>query len=303
MNRDVYRFLVDTLGADAVLCDEPLSAHTTFRIGGPAEFFVSPANEQQVASVVRYCNQQDIPLHVLGRGSNVLVADKGIAGVVLHLGPRFSHVEIDKSGCVRAQAGASNGTIARLALDAGLAGFEFAAGIPGTIGGAAMMNAGAYGGELKDVATNVTCLSREGELCHVTADEAGWAYRTSAFARDGSIVLAVELALQPSEQAEIKALMDDFAARRREKQPLELPSVGSTFKRPEGYFAGKLIQDAGLQGRAVGGAEVSTKHAGFIVNTGNASAHDVKQLIDEVIATVSATSGVVLQPEVRFWGF
>ncbi len=303
MDENAYRFLVETLGEDAVLVDEPLSAHTTFRIGGPAELFVSPESEQQVAEIVRYCRERDLPLHVLGRGSNVLVSDESLPGVVLHLGPSFSRIEVNEAGIVIAQAGAANSAIARLALEAGLTGFEFAAGIPGTIGGAAMMNAGAYGGELKDVATHVECLSETGELRRVSAEEAGWGYRTSAFAHDGSIVLSVQLALRSSDPTAIKALMDDLATRRREKQPLDMPSAGSTFKRPEGHFAGKLIQDAGLQGKSIGGAQVSTKHAGFVVNTGGATAHDVKQLIEEVIAKVQETSGVLLEPEVRFWGF
>lgn len=302
-NERARRFLTETLGADAVLVGEPMARHTSFRIGGPAEFFVSPATAEEVAAVLTYCRAHDLALYVLGRGSNVLVADEGLSGVVLHLGTRFSAIELGEDGHMHARAGASNAAIAHAALEAGLAGFEFAAGIPGTIGGAAMMNAGAYGAELSDVATGVLCVTSAGEMRHVSADGAGWGYRHSAFEDDDSIVLGVDLALAPGSAAGIKATMDNLATLRREKQPLDVPSAGSTFKRPNGTFAGKLIQDAGMQGRSVGGAQVSTKHAGFIINTGNATARDVRELMDEVTRGVAHTSGVMLEPEVRMWGF
>ena len=192
---------------------------------------------------------------------------------------------------------------ARAALEAGLGGFEFAAGIPGSLGGAAIMNAGAYGGELRDAARAVTCLSPEGQVVRLTADEADWGYRRSMMGERGYIVLGAELQLQPDDPAAIRARMDDLAARRNQKQPLDMPSAGSTFKRPEGHFAGKLIQDAGFQGYRVGGAEVSRKHAGFVVNAGGATAADIRQLMDDVAAGVAERFGVALQPEVRLWGF
>ena len=303
MNEEISQLLNAAAGAANVLVDEPMSAHTTFRVGGPADWFVTPDSVDAVHAVVDLCRKRDLPLWVMGRGSNLLVADAGLRGVVMQLGSKFSSVELGYDGLVSAQAGAMNSLVARTALDAGLGGFEFAAGIPGTIGGAAIMNAGAYDGELCLVATGVTCLTDSGEIVNVPASEAGWGYRTSKMASDGSIVLAVDLQLTPDDPAEIRGRMADLARRRSDKQPLDLPSAGSTFKRPEGHFAGKLIQDAGMQGHAVGGAQVSTKHAGFVVNTGGATAADIMQVIEDVQAAVLTQFGVELEPEVRRWGF
>ena len=292
--------LLEIVGADGVRAEEPLARHTTFAIGGPAQWLVEPASEDQVRAVAQLCRQAGMQLRVLGLGSNVLAADEGVRGVVLKLADRFARIDVD--GCsVTAQAGASNADVAEAACAAGLAGYEFASGIPGTVGGAAIMNAGAYGGEFKDVAASVRCLTPGGEIVDVPAEDAAWSYRHSMMNDRGYIVLAATLRLQSDEPAAIRARMDDLRCRREEKQPLEMPSAGSTFKRPEGYFAGKLIQDAGLRGYQVGGAQVSVKHTGFVVNAGGATAADVRQLIADVQQRVYEREGVRLEPEVRMW--
>ena len=301
MNNLFGQSLAEAVGTENVSVDEPMSQHTTFRVGGPADYFVTPESASAVKRVVAACKEADVPLYVMGCGSNLLVADGGLRGVVMKIGPKYSTVKVLDAGRVTAEAGATNAKVARAALDAGLAGFEFAAGIPGSIGGAAIMNAGAYGGELRDVATGVTCLSPAGEIVEVAAADAGWSYRHSRMADDGSIVLSVDLELVPDDPEAIRERMADLARRRSDKQPLDLPSAGSTFKRPPGHFAGKLIQDAGMQGHTVGGAQVSPKHAGFVVNVGGATASDVLQVIEDVRAAVSSRFGVDLEPEVRIW--
>ena len=277
---------------------EPMAAHTSFRIGGPAEVFVRASCAQDVAAARRAAERTGAPFLVVGRGSNLLVADEGLPGVVVQIGEGLSDVSAEGTTLV-AQAGATNEAVAAAALDAGLAGYEFASGIPGSIGGAAFMNAGAYDGEFKDVASSVTCLFPDGQVRELSAEQAEWGYRASRMHREGLVVLAARLELQPGDREAIRARMDDLAARRAAKQPLELPSAGSTFKRPPGHFAGKLIQDAGMQGHRVGGAQVSTKHAGFVVNTGGATAADVRQVVADVQRAVREQFGVELQPEVR----
>lgn len=303
MDQLLAQKLEGIVGADNVTLDEPMSRHTTFRVGGPADAFVTPGSVEELQAVLGACRQAGANTYVLGCGSNVLVADEGLRGVVVRIGPRMSDVSIGADGVVVAEAGAMNAKIARAAQAAGLAGFEFAAGIPGTIGGAAIMNAGAYGGELRDVATSVTCLDDTGQVVTLSAQQADWRYRHSMMGDAGYIVLSVELALHEDDSEAIQERMDDLSRRRNEKQPLDLPSAGSTFKRPPGQFAGKLIQDAGMQGHTVGGAQVSTKHAGFVVNIGQASAADVLQVIRDVQDAVLAFAGVQLEPEVRLWGF
>lgn len=293
--------LQDIVGQSNVMPDEPLAGHTTFRIGGPAQWLVMPRSESEVAAVAATCRAAGVPLRVLGAGSNVLAPDEGLSGVTLLMAQNYAGVEVLPGGMVRAQAGATNEAVATVARDAGLAGYEFASGIPGTIGGAAIMNAGAYEGQFSDVAVEVRCLMPDGTLADIPASEAAWGYRTSRMMREGLIVLAATLLLRPDSRENITARMDDLRQRREEKQPLEMASAGSTFKRPEGYFAGKLIQDAGLQGTSVGGAQVSTKHAGFVVNTGGATATDVLALIALVQERVMEDAGVHLEPEVRLW--
>ena len=289
-------------GEDCVFAEEPLAGHTTFKIGGPAEWLVVPRKLDDVRYVVECCRDHGVPWRVMGLGSDLLVSDEGVRGVVIKIADNLSAVRVEGT-CVVAEAGASNEAVAAAAQAAGLAGYEFACGIPGTVGGAAIMNAGAYDGEFKDVAIALTCLTPEGDTVEVSAEEADWSYRHSMMDGEGYVVLSATLQLAEDDPAAIQARMDDLQARRAEKQPLEMPSAGSTFKRPVGYFAGKLIQDAGLKGYRVGGAQVSEKHAGFVVNAGGATAADVRQLIADVQERVSETFGVTLEPEVRMWGF
>lgn len=296
--------LQDIVGSQNVRPSEPLAEHTTFRIGGPAQWLVTPRSEDEVADVVSTCEAAGIPWRVLGLGSNLLAPDEGLDGVTLLLADNFAAVEVLPGGLVRAAAGATNAAVAAAARDAGLAGYEFASGIPGTIGGAAIMNAGAYEGQFSDVAVEVRCLvPSEGSwrVANVPAPEAAWGYRQSRMMRESWVVLGATLQLRPDSPAAIAARMEDLRERRESKQPLEMPSAGSTFKRPEGHFAGALIQEAGCQGLRVGGAQVSTKHAGFVVNVGDATAADVLALIAEVQRRVHETTGVQLEPEVRLW--
>lgn len=299
----LYKSLVAAAGVENVRTDEPMSAHTTFRIGGPADFFVAPVRAQDVVATIGACRQLDVPFYVVGRGSNLLVADAGLRGVVVQIAGNLSSVAMSGEGTVVADAGVTNAKVASMACRESLGGYEFAAGIPGTVGGASIMNAGAYGGEFRDVARKVVCLDADGETREVSRDEAGWGYRSSMMLDEGMVVLSVELELHEDDQAAIQLRMDELARKRTDKQPLDVPSAGSTFKRPEGHFAGKLIQDAGLQGYAVGGAEVSRKHAGFVVNVGGATADDVVRVIRHVQEVVLASYGVALEPEVRMWGF
>ncbi len=294
--------LAQTFASDDVLRDEPMRKHTTFRCGGPADYLVRAADAADITSAISAAKDAGEPWWVIGCGSDLLVSDGGLRGVVVEVGQRMAGIAIDGT-TVRAQAGATNEAVAQAALEAGLTGYEFASGIPGSIGGAAIMNAGAYEGEFKDIAVSVTCLFPDGSLREVPANEADWSYRHSMMSDKGLIVLAATLQLQPGNQDDIRAKMADLEQRRSSKQPLEMASAGSTFKRPEGYFAGKLIQDAGMQGHSVGDAQVSTKHAGFVVNTGNASAADVLQVIRDVQAAVKQQFGVELETEVRMWGF
>ena len=297
--------LDERLTGSCLLRDEPMSAHTSFGVGGPATLFVEAACSKDVAAAVACAQEAQVPWHVLGRGSNLLVADAGVQALVIHIGERMAGIEVDQSRAhVRAQAGAPNKRVAQAAADARLSGLEFLHGIPGSMGGAAVMNAGAYGGEFEDVCTHVTCLDpASGRQVVLTRDEAGWGYRTSAIAGRGLVVLSAELTLEHGDTSAIEAMMSELAARRRDKQPLDKKSAGSTFKRPEGHFAGKLIQDAGMQGHSVGAAQVSCKHAGFVVNNGGATAAELLQCIRDVQEAVRGRCGVELEREVRLLGF
>ena len=294
--------LKNILGAHRVLLQEPMANHTTFKIGGPAQILVLPQTAEQIQQTYLACKAHGCTPRVIGLGSNILVSDTGLPGVVIKIGEGFDAIAIEGS-TLRAEAGASNAAVAAAAQQAGLAGYEFASGIPGTIGGAAVMNAGAYNGEFAQVCTSVTCLRPNGTIQTIPATEAQWSYRHSLMMDDGSIVLSATLQLSPDDPAAIQERMDDLRQRREDKQPLEMPSAGSTFKRPEGYFAGKLIQDAGLRGYRVGGAQISEKHCGFVVNAGGATAADVCQLIADVQVKIFAMEGVRMEPEVRMWGF
>ena len=301
MNQILYNELLKIMSEEQVKTEEPMKNHTTFRVGGPAEFFVMPRSAEEVKKVINLCRRESFPYYIIGNGSNLLVSDQGYRGVVLQIYKEMSYIEIEENVIV-AQAGALLSAIANKALENGLTGFEFAAGIPGTLGGACVMNAGAYGGEMKDVLEEVTVLTEEGEVLIIPKENLELGYRTSIIARKGYIVLEARIQLREGEKEAIKSLMEELKDKRVSKQPLEYPSAGSTFKRPEGYFAGKLIQDAGLRGFSVGGAQVSEKHCGFVINRENATAADVAELMRQVSARVEEEFGVKLEPEVKRLG-
>lgn len=290
--------LQEVAGTECVLGEEPMCRHTTFRIGGPADVFVAPDTVEKVAQVIRVCREAGVPFYIVGNGSNLLVSDDGYRGVIVQIYKNLSAIQTDGE-TITAEAGAMLSVIAKRAQAVSLTGFEFASGIPGTIGGAVVMNAGAYGGELRDVLQEATVLTKEGEIRTVSAEELKLGYRYSVIPEREWIVLAAKLRLKSGDPEMIRKRMEELKVQRVTKQPLDLPSAGSTFKRPEGYFAGKLIMDAGLRGFCVGGAQISQKHCGFVVNTGNATAKDVQNLIREVQTRVKEQFGVQLEPEVK----
>ena len=281
-----------------ILVAEPMKNHTTFRIGGPADALALPKTPEEVAEVVRFCHEHAQSYYVLGNGSNLLVSDEGYRGLVLQLYRNFNDIQVNGE-TITVQSGAMLAAVARTAYQTGLTGLEFASGIPGTIGGAVVMNAGAYGGEMKNVLKEVTVLTKEGEVLVIPAKALELGYRTSVIPKNGWIVLGAVLQLKKGDQEQILARMEELKEQRVAKQPLEYPSAGSTFKRPEGYFAGKLIMDAGLRGFSVGDAQVSEKHCGFVINRGNATAADVMALVSQVQTIVEEKFGVQLELEVR----
>ena len=301
MTDRISRRFCEIVGENKVLEQEPMARHTTFRIGGPADYFVELGSIEQIRAAIQVCREENLPWFVLGRGSNLLVSDKGYRGVILSIYKDFQKTEI-QGETVTVQAGVLLTTLSGKVLDASLTGLEFASGIPGTIGGAVVMNAGAYGGEMKDIVRQVTVLDQEGIVRTLTGEEMQFGYRTSLAKKKGYIVLETVLELQHGQKEEIRERMQGLKAKRIAKQPLEYPSAGSTFKRPEGYFAGKLIMDAGLRGAHVGDAQVSEKHCGFVVNTGHATAADVRELMRQIQEKVQEQFGVRLEPEVRFLG-
>ena len=286
------------IGEAKVLANEPMASHTTFRIGGPADYFVMPETVEELRDILALCKEEGLPYFILGNGSNLLVGDKGFRGVVIQLYKNFDGLSIEGTR-VTAKSGAMLIRVAKEAGKAGLTGLEFASGIPGTIGGAMVMNAGAYGGEMKDVVTAVTVLTKDGDIKTLTGSEMNFRYRGSVVEDEGYIVLEAVMELKEGNLEEIQARIDELSLQRRTKQPIEYPSAGSTFKRPEGYFAGKLIQDTNLRGYQVGGAQVSEKHCGFVINAGAATAADVMQLMQDVSDKVNAQFGVTLEPEVK----
>lgn len=301
MNQKLYEQLCRIAGKENVYPDEPMKKHVTFRIGGPADFLVTPHEAEEIAKLIQYCRGEEIPWYLLGNGSNLLVSDQGVRGVVIQLFKNYNRVTAEGT-LIRAQAGALNSVVAKRALEAYLTGYEFAAGIPGTVGGAAVMNAGAYGGEMKDILRQVTVLDREGHKKVLDASQLELGYRTSVIAQKGYVVLEAVFELKTGDPEAIRARMEELKEKRVSKQPLEYPSAGSTFKRPEGYFAGKLIMDSGLRGFSVGDAQVSEKHCGFVINRGNATARDVAELMARVQETVREKFGVELEPEVKRLG-
>ena len=301
MNEEIKQKFCREFGSDRVLLEEPMKRHTTFRIGGPAEVFVMPGNLEEMQRILEICRTEDLPYFILGNGSNLLVSDRGYRGVVIQLDRNFGEVKVEGTE-IHASAGALLSTIAVAARRASLTGFEFAGGIPGTLGGAVVMNAGAYGGEMKDVLRKVMVMDQSGKVFEIPAEELQMGYRTSIIKTAGYIVLGAVLSLKEGNLEEIKMLTRKLSEQRTSKQPLEYPSAGSTFKRPEGYFAGKLIMDSGLRGYRVGGAQVSEKHCGFVINTGDATAEDVRSLMKHETEIVYAKFGVTLEPEVKFLG-
>ena len=293
--------ILSIIESDRVRLNEPMNKHTTFRIGGNAECFVSIQSIDELRELTSLCRRENIPFFLIGKGSNLLVSDKGISGVVAYLGEELCSISVNENLIV-AEAGATLAAVAATALKEGLTGFEFAAGIPGTVGGAIRMNAGAYGGDMSQVVKWVRVLEPDGNIRTIAAEEMNFSYRYSILKDVDYIVLAAGIALNCGDEKSIRMSMMELAERRKEKQPLEYPSAGSTFKRPEGYFAGKLISEAGLSGARVGDAVVSEKHNGFIVNEGCATAEDVKQLIETVRKKVYENSGVLLEPEIIFVG-
>lgn len=301
MNQKVIEKFWNLLGKDRVLVDEPMKRHTTFRIGGPADFFLLPSTVDEVRGILEICREEELPYFILGNGSNLLVSDKGYRGVIIQLYRNFSNISVEGNE-ICASSGALLSQIAAAARNASLTGFEFAGGIPGTLGGAVFMNAGAYGGELKDVLKEAVVMTEQGEILTLPVEKLEMGYRTSRIKKAGYLVLEARLVLEKGDMDKIRDITKDLTEKRVSKQPLEYPSAGSTFKRPEGYFAGKLIMDAGLRGYQVGDAQVSEKHCGFVINKGNATAADVITLIENVREKVQEQFGVTLEPEVKFLG-
>ena len=281
---------------------EPLRTHTTFRIGGPAVYYFIPEREEEIIEALDFAKEKGLSYYVIGKGSNMLFSDDGFDGVIIEIGKGLEKIEISDDGVVTAQAGVSLAYMASRLASKGLKGFAFAGGIPGTLGGGVAMNAGAYGGEMKDVLKEVTVMNQDGEILTIPADKLELGYRTSIIKTAGYIVLEAVISLKEGNIEEITALGRKLSAQRIEKQPLEYPSAGSTFKRPEGYFAGKLIMDSDLRGYRVGGAQVSEKHCGFVINAGGATAEDVVTLMKNVTDIVYEKFGVKLEPEVKFLG-
>ena len=300
MNDQFLTELQNVMGGSGVFMEEPMKKHTTFRVGGPADVLVQP-DETALAAILALCRQYHVSYSFIGNGSNLLVGDKGIRGVVIEMTDPMGNIEVDGTK-ITAQAGAMLSKIANTAASNGLGGMEFAAGIPGSVGGAVVMNAGAYGGEMKDIIEKVYVLDENGAQLELDRDALDLGYRHSCIPEKKYIVTKVVLELVPRNEAEIRSKMKDLNEKRAEKQPLQYPSAGSTFKRPEGYFAGKLIMDAGLRGYQVGGAQVSEKHCGFVINKGDATAADICQLMRDVSDKVQAQFGVVLEPEVKMIG-
>ena len=293
--------LCQILGEQNVKVNEPMKKHITFRVGGPADYFLTPENIEQVQEIVMFLKKNNIPYYIVGNGSTLLVGDLGYRGAIIQIYQKMNQIRTDGE-YIYADAGALLSKIAAEALSKELTGFEFASGIPGTLGGAVMMNAGAYGGEIKQVIQEATVLTQAGEIVKRTVDEMELSYRSSIFSKNGDIVLNAVLKFEKGNKEAIRARMDELKEQRVTKQPLEYPSAGSTFKRPEGYFAGKLIQDAGLRGFQVGGAQVSEKHCGFVINKDHATAADIVSLMEQVSDKVEAQFGVRLEPEVKRLG-
>lgn len=297
----MHHDILNIIPVNRVKFDEPMCNHTTFRIGGPADIMVIPNTAEEIIAVLRYCRERQLPLFVFGLGSNILVRDQGVRGVVMKLGEGLKTISI-KGQQVEAEAGVRLSQLCRVVAREGLSGLEFAEGIPGSLGGAVVMNAGAYEGEMKDVLASVKAVNLTGEPCQFDVQQLQLGYRSSIFQTGQHIVLSALLNLQSANPEVINSTMKDYAQRRRDKQPLDMPSAGSTFKRPPGIFVGPLLEQLGLKGFQIGGAQVSTKHAGFVVNTGNASCQDVLRLIAHIQEAARQYMGIELHPEVKVVG-
>lgn len=297
-----YQKLCEAVPESRIRLQEPMARHTTFRAGGPADYFAEPETKKELAALLDCCRQAGMPHYILGNGSNLLVGDRGYRGVIISMGGEpWCRIRTEGTALF-AGAGALLSVAARRALSASLTGMEFASGIPGTLGGAVVMNAGAYGSEMKEILKAVRVLTPAGAVETIPAEALELGYRTSCIARRGYVVLEAELSLKPGNETDIRARMEELAALRKEKQPCEYPSAGSTFKRPEGFFAGKLIQDAGLRGFQVGGAQVSEKHCGFVINRDHGTAADIMAVCTEVKRRVKEQFGVELEMEVKTLG-
>ena len=301
MNQKIADELSRIAGAENITTDEPMDRHTSFKIGGPADYFAAPRTQEQITGLLSFCEREGLPYFLMGNGSNLLVGDEGFRGLIIQLWRNFSQITMN-GNVITAQAGAMLSAVAKRAALEGLTGMEFASGIPGTIGGAAVMNAGAYGGEMRQIVRSVTMITADHSLTEKTNEEMEFGYRTSYAQKNNCIILGARIELESGDMDQIMEKIEDLRMQRVLKQPLDLPSAGSTFKRPAGYFAGKLIMDAGLRGFTVGGAQVSEKHCGFVVNRGGATAADVCALMREVRRRVKEMSGVELEPEVRMIG-
>lgn len=299
--KKIYDGLIGILDKEDIKIDEPMKKHISFRVGGPADILVKPRTEDQIKDVITLLKKEEVPYLVIGNGSNLLIKDGGIRGVVVEISDNFNKFEID-GNIVNAQSGVLLAVLGKAILGAELKGFEFAAGIPGTLGGALTMNAGAYGGEMKDIVKSVKVMDEEGNIKELTNEQMEFGYRKSTVIKNNYIVLSAKIKLEDGNYDEIKELMADLAQRRVKNQPLNLPSAGSTFKRPEGHFAGKLIDDAGLRGLTLRGAQVSEKHCGFVVNMGEAKAKDLLDLMYIVKSTVYNKFGINLEEEVKILG-
>ncbi|MCX8129255.1 MAG: UDP-N-acetylmuramate dehydrogenase [Clostridia bacterium] len=301
INEKVAGLIRNIAGEENIKINEPMKLHTSFKVGGPADILVKPASAVELAKIVDVCNSFDMGFYIMGNGTNLVVRDKGVRGVVIKIFENFSGYCV-KGDVIEAEAGLLLSRISNIALQHNLSGFEFASGIPGTLGGAVAMNAGAYGGEMKDVILATDYMDKNGHVHTVEGDKHEFGYRTSFIQREGGIILKSVIKLKKADKSEIEAKITDLTKKRTDKQPLDMPSAGSVFKRPEGHFTGKLIEDCGLRGYRIGDAEVSCKHCGFIVNAGDATAAEIIKLIEYIKSEVRGRFGVELQTEVRIIG-
>ncbi len=298
---NLYSTIRQSFNHTQLFFDEPMKNHSSFKIGGPADVLFNVKNTSDCIDMITFCKENNLPFYVIGNGSNLLVTDKGFRGVIIKLGKDFSDARVNEDE-VWCQAGILLSTLSSLALKNNLAGLEFASGIPGTVGGAVCMNAGAYGPEIKDILLYAQVLTPQMNVVTLSNEELNFGYRTSRIQKDGMIVLTAVFSLRTGRYEEVKGLMDELNQRRKDKQPLEYPSAGSTFKRPPGFYAGQLIEECGLKGFRIGGAQVSAKHSGFVINNGEATAEDVLTLMEHVRTTVFEKTGVLLEPEVKIIG-